>query len=223
MKVQSAGSSSARFQTLVRTAARSLPCGSFSKSTRTRSQARSSISAPKPGFGLTAESDSAVPLQLTVIVPPADEREKDEQKKKLGELEKNKVRLVSLVEDVARQIEATRDYIEPRLAEARAAGDSTFILPLAIGSSQYVQFAPLNVILLIGIIAYGIATRRIMEVGYILRAITSYTLVAAYLVILVWAPLPFASNRTWGGALLVLLVSLVLCGWLLLYLLSLSF
>ena len=43
-------------------------------------------------------------------------------------------------------------------------------------------------------------------------------LFTAYLAILVWAPLPFASNRTWGGALLALLVSLVLCGWLLLYL-----
>lgn len=41
-------------------------------------------------------------------------------------------------------------------------------------------------------------------------------LFAAYLAILVWAPLPFASNRIWGGALLALLVSLVLCGWLLL-------
>ena len=45
-------------------------------------------------------------------------------------------------------------------------------------------------------------------------------LFVAYLAILVWAPLPFASNRTWGGALLALLVSLVLCGWLLLYLLG---
>ncbi len=43
-------------------------------------------------------------------------------------------------------------------------------------------------------------------------------LFAAYLAILVWAPLPFASNRTWGGALLALLVSMVFCGWLLLYL-----
>lgn len=44
------------------------------------------------------------------------------------------------------------------------------------------------------------------------------TLFAAYLAILVWAPLPFASNRIWAGALLALLVSLVLVGWLLLYL-----
>ena len=43
-------------------------------------------------------------------------------------------------------------------------------------------------------------------------------LFAAYMAILVWAPLPFASNRIWGGALLASLVGLVLCGWLLLYL-----
>jgi O-antigen ligase len=43
-------------------------------------------------------------------------------------------------------------------------------------------------------------------------------LFAAFMAILVWAPLPFASNRIWGGALLAGLVGIVLCGWLLLYL-----
>jgi O-antigen ligase len=42
-------------------------------------------------------------------------------------------------------------------------------------------------------------------------------LFAAYMAILVWAPLPFASNRIWGGALLALLVFSVLSGWLLLF------
>lgn len=36
--------------------------------------------------------------------------------------------------------------------------------------------------------------------------------------ILVWAPLPFASNRIWAGHLLFLLTALILCLWLLLYL-----
>lgn len=45
-------------------------------------------------------------------------------------------------------------------------------------------------------------------------------LFAAYLAILVWAPLPFASNRVWGGALLAALVGLVLSLWLALYLLG---
>jgi len=43
-------------------------------------------------------------------------------------------------------------------------------------------------------------------------------LFVAYLAILVWAPLPFASHRTWGGALLAALVGVVLIVWLLLYL-----
>ena len=43
------------------------------------------------------------------------------------------------------------------------------------------------------------------------------SLFAAYMGILIWAPLPFASNRIWGGALLALLVNLVLIGWLVLY------
>lgn len=40
----------------------------------------------------------------------------------------------------------------------------------------------------------------------------------AFMAILVWAPLPFASNRVWGGALLAVLVGVVLCCWLLLFL-----
>ena len=43
-------------------------------------------------------------------------------------------------------------------------------------------------------------------------------LFALYMAILVWAPLPFASNRIWGGALLAVLVGLVFCCWAVLYL-----
>lgn len=43
-------------------------------------------------------------------------------------------------------------------------------------------------------------------------------LFAAFMAVLIWAPLPFASNRVWGGALLVFLLLLLLCGWLLLFL-----
>ena len=42
-------------------------------------------------------------------------------------------------------------------------------------------------------------------------------LFAMYMVILVWAPLPFASNRAWGGGLLAVLIALVLVAWLLLF------
>lgn len=43
-------------------------------------------------------------------------------------------------------------------------------------------------------------------------------LFAAFMAVLVWAPLPFASNRIWSGALLALLVSLILACWLALFL-----
>jgi len=43
-------------------------------------------------------------------------------------------------------------------------------------------------------------------------------LFVCFLIILVWAPLPFASNRIWGGALLAVLVGSVFCIWLLLFL-----
>ena len=38
-----------------------------------------------------------------------------------------------------------------------------------------------------------------------------------YLAILVWVPLPFASNRPWGAGLMVLLLSVVMFLWLLLF------
>jgi O-antigen ligase len=40
---------------------------------------------------------------------------------------------------------------------------------------------------------------------------------AAYMAILVWAPLPFASNRVWAWSLLCVLIYTLLCVWLLLY------
>lgn len=43
-------------------------------------------------------------------------------------------------------------------------------------------------------------------------------LFALFMGILVWAPLPFASNRVWGGALLGLLVGAILVCWLILLL-----
>jgi PAS domain S-box-containing protein len=52
----------------------------------------------------------------------------------------------------------------------------TSVLPIVLGSIQPVSLAPIAALLFIGIIAYGIATRRIMEVGTVLRLITAYAL-----------------------------------------------
>ena len=57
-------------------------------------------------------------------------------------------------------------------------------IPLFLASQQASQFAPLAVISLNIVIAYGIATRRIMDVANVLRRLTAYMLATAYLVIL---------------------------------------
>jgi signal transduction histidine kinase/GAF domain-containing protein len=58
----------------------------------------------------------------------------------------------------------------------------TVILPMVLSSSQVVRLAPTAVILFVGIIAYGIATRKIMEVAHVLQVIAAYCLATAYLV-----------------------------------------
>ena len=63
------------------------------------------------------------------------------------------------------------------------------IIPLLTGHKDVIQLAPLSVIALDGIIAYGIVTQRIMNVGDVIRRITAYSLLTAYLVVLYMAVL----------------------------------
>jgi PAS domain S-box-containing protein len=58
------------------------------------------------------------------------------------------------------------------------------IVPLFIPRSQIVWFAPFRVILFSLVIAYGIATRKIMEVGFFIRRAMSYFVLTAYLLAL---------------------------------------
>lgn len=60
----------------------------------------------------------------------------------------------------------------------------SMVIPLITGRSLFTQFTPVAVIVLYGVIAYGIATRRIMGVAYFMRLATSYALLAAYLTLL---------------------------------------
>ncbi len=74
------------------------------------------------------------------------------------------------------------------------------ILPLLTGSSQSAQFAPLCVFLLDGIIAYGIATRRIMDVADVLRRTVAYVVLTIYLIVLyttVWLGVHYVLPRSW--------------------------
>ncbi len=52
----------------------------------------------------------------------------------------------------------------------------TVVLPIILRSSQVARLAPTAILFFVGIIAYGIATRRIMDVGYVLRALAAYGL-----------------------------------------------
>jgi two-component system nitrogen regulation sensor histidine kinase GlnL len=58
------------------------------------------------------------------------------------------------------------------------------LIPLASGSTSSVQLMPLAVIFLDVIIVYGVATRRIMSVGEVMRRVAAYGLLAIYLVAL---------------------------------------
>src|ERR1700730_797645 len=63
------------------------------------------------------------------------------------------------------------------------------ILRFFVDPSQLFWFAPFRPVLFSLVIAYGIATRKIMEVGLLLRRIISYGLLTAYLLslyVLVW-------------------------------------
>jgi PAS domain S-box-containing protein len=60
----------------------------------------------------------------------------------------------------------------------------TFVLDIFIEQSRWMWFAPFRMIVFSLIIAYGIATRKIMDVGVLVRRTMSYTLLGAYLLAL---------------------------------------
>lgn len=57
-------------------------------------------------------------------------------------------------------------------------------VPLVWHKEQIVQLAPLGVIVVDGVIAYGIATQRILEVALVLRRLVAYGLLTAYLAVI---------------------------------------
>lgn len=60
----------------------------------------------------------------------------------------------------------------------------SIVIPVATRTPQAVQLLPVAALFILGIIAYGIATRRIMDVPYILQRLTAYTILTVYLVAL---------------------------------------
>lgn len=58
------------------------------------------------------------------------------------------------------------------------------VLSFFVGPSRAILLAPFRVVVISLVMAYGIATRKIMEVGFFLRRVMSYVVLAAYLLIL---------------------------------------
>ncbi len=64
-----------------------------------------------------------------------------------------------------------------------------YVLRSVVDQARLIWFAPFRILLFSLVIAYGIATRRIMEVGVFLRRLTSYFVLTAYLIglyVFVW-------------------------------------
>ena len=73
----------------------------------------------------------------------------------------------------------------------------SFVLERLLGPSRAIWFAPFRIIVFSLVIAYGIATRKILEVGFFLRRAMAYVVLVVYLLVLygfVWtlAELVFA-------------------------------
>ncbi len=60
----------------------------------------------------------------------------------------------------------------------------TVVIPLITGSSQFAQLAGVAAVIFHSIIAYGIATRRILDVAHVLRRMTAAVLLTLYLIAL---------------------------------------
>ncbi len=65
----------------------------------------------------------------------------------------------------------------------------SFLLDYLIGPSRALLFAPFRVVVFSLVVGYGIATRKILEVGFFMRRAIAYLLLGAYLVslyLLIW-------------------------------------
>ncbi|MGI8889213.1 MAG: ATP-binding protein [Chthoniobacterales bacterium] len=60
----------------------------------------------------------------------------------------------------------------------------SFVLDRFLGEARALWFAPFRIIILSLVIAYGIATRKILEVGYFMRRAISYVVLGVYLIVL---------------------------------------
>jgi PAS domain S-box-containing protein len=95
--------------------------------------------------------------------------------------------LINYSLDIRRATGAKRTELTFMLIGAALAVGSallSIVLGLFIDKSRLLWLAPARIVLFSLIISYGIATRKIMDVGVLLRRTISYTLLAAYLLAL---------------------------------------
>jgi signal transduction histidine kinase len=98
--------------------------------------------------------------------------------------------LISLLRDRRKASGVTRvelEYVLAGLGCLFGAGIFAGVLPLVTHNSQIVSVAPLWFVTMNVVIAYGIATRRILSVGALLRRAVSYLLLLIYLGGVYWA------------------------------------
>ena len=102
-----------------------------------------------------------------------------------------------LIISAARDIKQTKGGQRTELAFILVGGVTTLAVSLLLSLAlrffvdplRLLWFAPFRVVLFSAIVAYGIATRKIMEVGVLFRRLISYGLLSAYLLalyVLVW-------------------------------------
>lgn len=92
-----------------------------------------------------------------------------------------------------------------------------FVLEHFVGPSRAIWFAPFRIIIFSLVIAYGIATRKILEVGFFLRRAMAYVVLVVYLLVLysfvwtlseiVFAPLVPADAKTLAHVIAALVVA----------------
>jgi PAS domain S-box-containing protein len=102
--------------------------------------------------------------------------------------------VVKLVSDMKRTEGVVRNELQFTLLGGAAGLFVGFLLviviPLVLGNSESVALSPFGVLLIYAIIAYGIATRRIMDVADILRRSVAYAVLSIYLIalyVIVWS------------------------------------
>jgi PAS domain S-box-containing protein len=97
--------------------------------------------------------------------------------------------IVALIVSTTRDLRTTGGGERAELAFILVGGISglavalllAFILDLFLGQSRSIWFAPFRVVLFSLVVAYAIATRKIMEVGFFLRRGMAYAVLIAYL------------------------------------------